>query len=347
MKLPNLQKFGLGNIIDILGVPPADRPAASYGKMAEMSPGKDSTVGHWEIMSCISDKPLPTYPDGFPDDIVDELRKQTGREFIGNFAASGTEIISQLGDEHAETGALILYTSADSVMQFAAHEDVVTIPELYKICEIARKIMTGDHSVGRIIARPFTGKSGGYFRTPRRHDFSIQAPRDTVLDLLFKQHIPTISVGKIYDLFGGRGLSETHKTQSNIEGILTTIKIASECSEGLIFTNLVDFDMLWGHRNDPQSFYNGLVQFDHFLPDITGALNPDDLLILTADHGVDPTTVSTDHSREYVPILVYSAKTSEGVDLGVRNSFADVGASVADFFGVDTQAGNSFLKEIF
>lgn len=347
MNLPNLQKFGLGNIIDIPGVPLAENPGASFGKMAEKSPGKDSTVGHWEIMSCIADKPLPTYPHGFPDDIVDELCRLTGKKFIGNIAASGTEIITRLGDEHVETGALILYTSADSVMQFAAHEDVVPIPELYKICEIARKMMTGDHSVGRIIARPFTGKSGGYFRTPRRHDFSIQAPCDTVLDLLLKRGIPTISVGKIFDLFGGRGLSEAHKTHSNIEGILTTIKIADERSEGLIITNLVDFDMLWGHRNDPQSFYNGLVQFDHFLPDITGTLGPDDLLILTADHGVDPTTVSTDHSREYVPLLVYSAKTPKAVNLGIRNSFADVGASVADFFGINAEAGNSFLNEIF
>ena len=347
MKLPNLQKFGLGNIIDILGVPPADHPAASYGKMAEKSPGKDSTVGHWEIMSCIADKPLPTYPHGFPADIIAEIGKSTGKHFIGNVAASGTEIIARLGDQHVETGHPILYTSADSVMQFAAHEDVVPIPELYEICETARKIMTGDHSVGRIIARPFTGESGGYFRTPRRHDFSIQAPCDTVLDLLLKQGIPTISVGKIFDLFGGRGLTEAHKTQSNIEGILTTIKIASERSEGLIFTNLVDFDMLWGHRNDPQSFYNGLVQFDHFLPGIIGALNPDDLLILTADHGVDPTTVSTDHSREYVPLLAYSAASPAGVNLGVRSSFADVGATAADFWGVAVKSGNSFLKEIF
>ena len=346
MDLPNLQKFGLGNIIDILGVPPVETPEASYGKMAEKSPAKDSTVGHWEIMSFLADKPLPTYPRGFPVTIVTELSRKTGKKFIGNIAASGTEIISVLGDEHVETGALILYTSADSVMQFAAHEEIVPLKELYDICEIARNIMTGIHNVGRIIARPFSGKSGNYQRTLGRHDYSITAPDNTVLDLLYNAGIPTISVGKIFDLFGGRGISEAHKTFSNFEGIMATIDVAKETSGGLIFTNLVDFDMLCGHRNDPAAFYRGLVEFDYYLPDIVETLDHRDILILTADHGVDPTTVSTDHSREYVPLLVYSPSAEKSVNLGTRSTFSDVGATVAEFFDIKTAAGASFLKDV-
>ena len=345
LKLPNLQKMGLGNIIDIAGVHPVDNPAACYGKMAEFSPAKDSTVGHWELMGHPVEKPLPTYPNGFPEEIVEALRGYTGREFIGNIPASGTEIIAQLGGEHLRTEALILYTSADSVLQIAAHEEIVAIEDLYRICRIAREIMAGEHAVGRIIARPFIGKPGSFRRTVRRHDFSLQPPGDTILDILLEKGIPTISIGKISDLFGGKGISESNPTESNTEGIEATIKIAGERKEGLIFTNLVDFDMLWGHRNDPQGFYDGLREFDESLPVILHTICAADLLMITADHGVDPTTVSTDHSREYAPILAYSPKLDRGWDLGVRKTFADVSATIAEFFKVEgTGWGDSFLS---
>ena len=345
LNLPNLGRLGLGNIVAIRGIPPAEHPTGAYGKMAEFSPGKDSTVGHWELMGHPVEKPFPTYPEGFPDDIVKRLRAETGRDFIGNKAASGTEIIAELGDEHLRTGSLILYTSADSVLQIAAHEDLVSVEELYRVCGIARRVMSGGHSVGRIIARPFLGESGNFRRTDRRHDFSLKPPGNTTLDLLKNAGIPTISVGKIYDLFGGKGFSESHPTKSNLEGIETTIRIFAEVDDGFVFTNLVDFDMLWGHRNNPEGFYGGLKEFDEYLPEIMSVFKDKDLLILTADHGVDPTTVSTDHSREYVPLLVWGGGSKAGVNLGTRKTFADVGATIADYFGIEGTAwGESFLK---
>ncbi len=345
LDLPNLGKLGLGNIHQIQGVPPVSHPAADYGKMAELSPAKDSTAGHWELMGCPVDKPFPTYPDGFPPEIVERLRRETGCEFIGNKAASGTAIIAELGEEHLRSGALILYTSADSVLQIAAHEGVVPVDRLYAVCRTAREVMQGKDAVGRIIARPFAGEPGAFRRTERRHDFSLQPPGDTVLDILKREGIPTVGVGKIIDLFGGRGLSKSHPVTSNLDNISATIELSRKLDYGLLFTNLVDFDMLWGHRNDPEGFYRGLREFDLHLPEIMATLRPGDILMITADHGVDPTTISTDHSREYVPILHWGPGRSGGRDLGVRASFADVGATAAEFFGVKgTGVGGYFVK---
>lgn len=346
MNLPALQKMGLGNILDIQGVPPEGKPLAAHGKLAEISPAKDSTVGHWEMMCCPVEHPLPTYPHGFPPQIVAELTAKTGYNYIGNIVASGTEIIDRLGEQHLSTGALILYTSADSVLQIAAHEELVLVPELYRICEIARAVMTGEHAVGRIIARPFIGTPGSFKRTPRRHDISIKPPHDSLLDILTNYNIPVHAVGKIYDLFGGRGISQTYPTKNNLEGIDKTIELIKTIPSGFIYTNLVDFDMQWGHRNDPKAFYAGLQEFDRFLPEIIDNLRQGDLLILTADHGVDPTTPSTDHSREYVPVLAYIKGGCKGVDLGTRESFADVGATAGEFLGVEMKTGESFVEEI-
>jgi phosphopentomutase len=347
INLPNLARLGLGNIIPIKGMPPAEKPKAFFGKMAELSPAKDSTAGHWELMGHPVPKPFPTYPDGFPREIVSELENTSGYKFIGNKTASGTVIINELGDDHLKTGALILYTSADSVLQIAAHEKLVPLEHLYHVCEIARSIMTGEHAVGRIIARPFLGESGKFYRTPNRHDFSLQPNNTTVLDILMAKGIDTISIGKIFDLFGGKGISGNNPTKSNTEGIEKTIEVSVKIENGLIFVNLVDFDMLWGHRNDPEGFYRGLREFNAKLPGIMQTMSSGDLLIITADHGVDPTTLSTDHSREYVPVLCWKPELKYGGDLGVRKSFADVGATVADYFNVeDTGFGESFLNEV-
>jgi phosphopentomutase len=345
--LPNLQKLGLGDIIEIEGILPEAKPLASYGKMAEISPAKDSTVGHWELMGHPVNKPFPTYPAGFPDETVKKLEAETGKKFLGNKPASGTEIIAELGKDHLRTGSLILYTSADSVLQIAAHEEIVPVEELYRVCKIARKIMTGEHSVGRIIARPFVGTPGNFTRTSRRHDFSLEPPNDTLLDILQRNNIPTIGIGKIYDLFGGKGISKSYPAKSNAEGINTVLELLKEKPAGLLFANLVDFDMMWGHRNDTQGFYAGLQEFDLALPRIMDGLNSGELVIITADHGVDPTTPSTDHSREYVPVLALIKGRETGTDLGIRKCFADVGATVGEFFRVKgTGWGESFLKNL-
>ena len=347
MNLPNLQKLGLGNILPLKGIPPSISPMGNYGKMAEKSPGKDSTAGHWELMGYPIVRPFPLFPSGFPEGIVRRLESESGRRFIGNKTASGTEIIQELGAEHLKSGALILYTSADSVLQIAAHEEKIPLAELYEICRTARKIMTGEHAVARIIARPFLGQPEDFRRTPNRRDFSLRPPRKTTLDYLSEAGISVTGIGKIFDLFGGRGVQRRRPTHSNREGIEQTIEISHRSRKGFIFTNLVDFDMLWGHRNDPEGFYQGLSEFDQSLPAIMATLGINDILMITADHGVDPTTVSTDHSREYVPLLVWGESLRRGVDLGIRGSFADVGASVMDFFNIDaTLAGNSFLPKI-
>ena len=347
LDLPNLEKLGLGRIIPIRGMKEVDNPLASYGKMAELSPAKDSTVGHWELMGCSVEEPFPVYPDGFPVDLVDELSAATGMKFIGNKPASGTEIIAELGEEHLETGALILYTSADSVLQIAAHEGKIPLTDLYRYCGIARKIMTGKHAVSRVIARPFIGVPGKFDRTSNRHDFSLPPYRETVLDLLQKSGVKTISVGKVSDLFCGQGIDTSNPTRSNLEGIEKTIQLSRELDSGFIFTNLVDFDMLWGHRNSPERFYVGLCEFDSQLPQIMDTLNEGDLLIMTADHGVDPTTESTDHSREYVPLLAWMPGMKKGKNLGIRNTFADAGATIANYFGIDgTGEGESFLSSV-
>lgn len=347
LKLPNMEAMGLGKIAPISGLSWDRESSAAYGKMAEVAPGKDSITGHWELMGYIAKRAQPTYPQGFPDHIVSRLNRETGKEFLGNIPASGTEIIKRLGEEHMRTGALILYTSADSVLQIAAHEDVTPLEELYRICWIARGIMEGEDAVGRVIARPFVGEPGNFRRTANRRDFSLAAPEDTILDLLLRAGIDVLGIGKIEDLFAGRGLSRAVHTRSNKQGLQETLGAIKSDTTGLIFTNLVDFDMLWGHRNDAEGYYNGLKEVDGFLPQIMEALQPGDLLVLTADHGCDPTTPSTDHSREYVPILVYGQKIKRDVNLGTRKAFADLGATITEYFGVEgTGVGKSFWDEV-
>ncbi|TKJ39833.1 phosphopentomutase [candidate division LCP-89 bacterium B3_LCP] len=348
LQLPNFEALGLGKISPLPGLSDTVKATAAYGLMAEKAPGKDSITGHWELMGHVASRAQPTYPEGFPARIVNRLREETGHQYIGNYPASGTEIIKELGGEHVRTGEIILYTSADSVLQLAAHEEIVPLDELYEICRTARRIMDGKDAVGRIIARPFVGEEGNFVRTTNRKDFALQAPDNTVLDLLIEAGIEVLGIGKIDDLFGGRGLSEVVHTKSNMQGLEETTKAIQSERTGLIFTNLVDFDMLWGHRNDPDGYYSGLREVDQFLPTLLEALKPEDMLIFTADHGCDPTTISTDHSREYVPIIIYGKSLKPDVDIGVRKSFADLGASIADYFGIrGTGAGVSFLPQIY
>ncbi len=355
LQMPVCASLGLGNIVPIDGLTPTYKPHACFGKMAEISPGKDSTSGHWEIGGVILKKPFPTYPKGFPRNLVDSFEKKAGIKTIGNVPASGTEIIKELGQKHLETGALILYTSADSVFQLAAHENIVPVERLYEICRMAREMLHSEHGVGRVIARPFIGKPGNFTRTANRRDFSLKPPGDTFLDRLQKKDIPTISIGKIYDLFAGRGISRSIKTKSNADVMEKLTSELETTPKGLHFANLVDFDMLWGHRNDVQSFARGLEEFDKWLSSYLDVLNDDDLLIITADHGCDPTlTDSTDHTREYVPLLVYNKKIKIGISLGTRKTFADIAATIDEIFDLgghfkQKQAGitpRSFLKEI-
>ncbi len=347
LHLPHLGALGLGNITEVAGVPPISHPQGAYGRMAEQSRGKDTTVGHWELAGLISPRPLPTYPNGFPEDLVHEFERRIGRQVLGNYPASGTVIIEQLGEEHMRTGRPILYTSADSVFQVAAHEEVIPLPELYHICEIAREMLQGEHPVGRVIARPFVGEPGHFTRTANRRDWSLPPPAETVLDRLTTSGHKVVAVGKIEDIFAGRGIAEAEHTQDNMDGVDKTLIFMSRNEAGLIFTNLVDFDMRWGHRNDPQGYARALEEFDARVPELQKALRPDDLLILTADHGCDPTTPSTDHSREYVPLLVCGPTVRPGVDLGTRATFADVAATIAEAFGIGPwPVGKSFLSEI-
>jgi phosphopentomutase len=347
LKLPNLKGLGLGNIDAISGVSPNAAASANFGKMAELSAGKDSTSGHWEIMGLITEKPFPVYPNGFPPEVILSFEEATGKKILGNKPASGTEIIKELGEEHIRTGKPIVYTSADSVFQIAAHEDVIPVDELYQMCTAARNLLVGEHAVVRVIARPFIGKPGSFQRTERRKDFSLPPPSDTVLDILKRNNHPVVGLGKIEDLFAGRGLTAAVHSKNNSDGVDKLIEAMKEFRRGLIFINLVDFDMLWGHRNDPRAFADGLEEFDRRLPEVTQPLQKEDVLIITADHGCDPTTPSTDHSREYVPLQVYGQSITKGKNLGVRESFADVGATIADIFGVNgTGRGKSFLEEI-
>ncbi|MDE3057724.1 MAG: phosphopentomutase [Bacteroidota bacterium] len=346
--LPALQSLGLGNISSLKGVPPAVHPRACYGKMSEVSKGKDSTTGHWEISGLIVQNDFPYYPAGFPPDVVEKFLSATGAKgMLGNKAASGTEIIQELGDEHLRTGYPIVYTSADSVFQIAAHEDVIPLESLYAMCRTVRdEVMVGKHAVGRVIARPFTGASGGYTRTTNRKDFALAAPGTTVLDILHRGGIPTVSIGKIDDLFSGRGLKEKIHTHSNAEGIEEIISSSRSVQYGFLMANLVDFDMLFGHRQDARGMATALEYFDSKLPEILSEIHHDDVLVITADHGNDPTDKSTDHSREYVPLLWYSENGKHGADLGIRKTFADAGKTVAEYFGVDGSdlAGTSFLR---
>ena len=346
LDLPNLQRMGLGNLTSIEGVPPRSDCTASYGMMCELSKGKDTTTGHWEMAGIITERPFPTYPHGFPAEVIGEFEQAIGRGTLGNYPASGTEIIKELGEEHVQTGKPIVYTSADSVFQIAAHEDVIPVEQLYDMCLKARNILTGEHNVGRVIARPFVGTPGSFNRTDRRRDFSVEPPYPMILDRLHEAGIQVIGIGKICDIFTGRGLTECVHITGNPDGINKTIKAIRTDKKGFIFTNLVDFDMLYGHRNDPQGFAFGLREFDDRLPEIQDAMNPDDLLLITADHGVDPTTPGTDHSREKVPLLVWG-KNSRCVNMGERETFADIAATLSEFYALTPwPMGKSFLDEI-
>lgn len=347
LSLPNLQKLGLGNIEKIDGVNPASNPEASFGKMAEQSKGKDSTTGHWELSGLLVDKDFDYFPNGFPKQITNRFLEMTKcNGFLGNKAASGTEIIKELGDEHMKTGFPIIYTSADSVFQIAAHQDVIPLEKLYEICDLTRnKVLQEPLNVGRVIARPFIGTSGNYTRTVYRRDFSLDPPAETILDILLKNNIQTVAIGKINDLFNYKGIVIQEKTKSNSEGFDKILSYASNANNNFIFTNLVDFDVYFGHRNDAYGFADALKQFDDFLPYFLAALDESDRLILTADHGNDPTTPSTDHSREYVPLLFYRKNTSSK-NLGTRKTFADAGKTVADFFNIiNNLKGISFLDK--
>ncbi len=346
LDLPNLAALGLGNVAPLAGMPPAAEPAGSYGVMRETSPGKDSTSGHWEMTGVELKSPFPTYPDGFPPEIMEAFEKAIGRGTLGNYAASGTVIIQDLGDEHVRTGKPIVYTSADSVFQIAAHEEVIPVEDLYGMCRKAREILRGPHAVGRVIARPFVGSSGHYTRTTGRKDFSLEPVDKTLLDLLSEAGYDVITAGKVCYLFARRGVTESVKAPTNKDVVDSVLSLLGRESRGLLFANLVDFDMLWGHRNDVDGFYGGLVEFDRRLPEILAAMREDDALFITADHGNDPTTPSTDHSREQVPVLAVGSRVRPGVDLGVRGSFADLGATIAENFGIRLKAGKSFLKEI-
>jgi phosphopentomutase len=347
LKLPNLEKLGLGKIENIRGVKNSLNAIGNYGKMAELSIGKDSTAGHWEMMGVILKKPFPVYPCGFPREIIDEFEKRIKRKTIGNYPASGTEIIAKLGEEHQRTGYPIVYTSGDSVFQIAAHREVISLDELHQMCQIARELLQGEHAVARVIARPFVGQPENFIRTPERRDYSVQPFEETILDQLIARGYITMGIGKIEDLFGGRGISQAVHTESNRDGVQKTVEVMQSAKSGLIFTTLVDFDTLWGHRNDPAGFAQGLEEFDSLLPLILNSLKKEDMLILTADHGCDPTTPSTDHSREYVPLVVYGKSLREDVYLGTRKTFADIGQTVVEVFELKgTSIGTSFLKEV-
>ena len=342
---PNLEKMGLFNIEGVGGG--VDAPRASFARMRERSMGKDTTIGHWEIAGIVSPQPLPTYPNGFPADLIAEFEKRTGKKTICNLPYSGTDVIRDYGDEHCKTGALIVYTSADSVFQIAAHEDVVPIADLYRYCEIARELLTGEHAVGRVIARPFTGEHP-YARTPRRHDYSLIPPAKTIADVLQERGFATISVGKIFDIFAGKGFSESNPTPNNAGGMAKTDEIAARDFTGLCFTNLVDFDMVFGHRNNIAGYAQALTEFDAWLGGFAERMGEDDICIITADHGCDPATPSTDHSREHTPMLIFGKSIREGVDLGTRASFADIGATILESFGITDGgvAGESFYSAV-
>lgn len=348
MELKNMLSIGLSHIEGGEGLATGEySPEGAFGKLAESSKGKDTTTGHWEIAGIIIDNPFPTYPNGFPKEVIDEFEKLTGRKVIANCPASGTEIIERLGKEHMETGALIVYTSADSVFQIAAHEEIVPIEELYDICQKARDMLTGSHAVSRVIARPFLGSPGSFKRTSNRKDFSIEPIKDTMLDHIKASGLPVAAVGKIEDIFSGRGITQAVHTTSNMDGVDKTLAYMDTVANGLIFTNLVDFDMLYGHRNDVDGYADALIAFDNRLPEIKAKLRPDDILMITADHGCDPTTESTDHSREYIPLLIYGDKVKAGVNIGTRKTFSDIGKTILDYLSVEGALdGESFLKLI-
>jgi len=348
-KLPNLFKLGLGNIVNLKNVKPVKEAIGIYGKMSEKSASKDTTIGHWEIAGIITEKPFPTYPNGFPEDLLKKFMEVTGvKGYLGNKPASGTEIIKELGEEHIRTGYPIVYTSADSVFQIAAHEEVIPIEKLYEICRKTREILVGEHNIGRVIARPFIGKPGNFVRTERRRDFSVSPPGETLLDKVKKAGKDVVAIGKIEDIFAQQGITEAIHTGNNRDGIQAIYEyIKNDKINGLVFANLVDFDMLYGHRRNIEGYYNALVEFDKAIPKFLKNLKDDDILFITADHGNDPTFKGTDHTREYVPVLGYGAKIKSNFNIGVRETFADLGQTIAEILNVEkTKDGTSFWNLI-
>lgn len=344
-KLPHMNQLGLGHIDGLEGLEKPEKFSGAVARMAERSKGKDTTTGHWEIAGLILDHPFPTYPNGFPKEIIDAFEKAIGTKTIGNCVASGTEIIARLGEEHMKTGFPIVYTSADSVFQIAAHEEIIPIEKLYEMCQIARNMLTGEHAVGRVIARPFLGQPGNFKRTDRRRDFSLKPIKKTVLEFAKEQGFEVRAVGKIEDIFAGQGVTHAVHIHDNMDGVDQTINWMKEEFSGILFTNLVDFDMVYGHRNNVEGYAKALVDFDNRLPEIMNNMKDEDILIITADHGCDPTTESTDHSREYTPLLVYGKPVKAGVNLHTRESFSDIAATVADYLGIKAEIeGKSFLE---
>lgn len=347
VNLPNLQRIGLGNIRPLQGVPPASNPRGAFGKCALRSNGKDTTTGHWEMAGIILEKAFPTYPNGFPAAVIERFISETGvTGILGNYPASGTEIIKELGAEHFQTGKPIVYTSGDSVFQIAAHELVIPLPRLYEICEIARRILDGENKVGRVIARPFLGEPGSFYRTENRHDYAVPPPRENLLPALAEEGLDVVCIGKIASIYDSLGVTQDLTAKNNEQSIDQTIQALGDDTRGLIFSNLVDFDMLYGHRRDTEGYARALEHFDARLPEIEAAMNDDDLMIITADHGNDPTYPGTAHTREYAPLIVYGKKAGAGVDLGTRQSLADIGQTIAGNFGLQLIAGESFLPQI-
>lgn len=345
--MPNLQKLGLFNIDGVDCWPKESSPTGAFGRLQEASKGKDTTIGHWEISGIYSPKPLPTYPEGFPEEVIREFEEKTGRRVLCNKPYSGTDVIRDYGKEHVETGALIVYTSADSVFQIAAHESIVPPEELYRYCRIAREMLKGEHGVGRVIARPFTGEYPNFTRTSNRHDFSMEPPAVTMLDQLSEKGFDVIAVGKINDIFVGKGVTEAIGTKNNADGIERTLGYLQKDFNGLCFINLVDFDMLYGHRNDVDGYAKALAYFDEKLPELLAGLRDDDLLMITADHGCDPSTPSTDHSREYIPWVITGKQVKAGANLGTSPTFANIGATILEYFGIEPRiTGKSSLNEI-
>jgi len=348
LALPNLVRLGLANITPLDHLAPSANPQGCYGKGATHSPGKDTTTGHWEMAGIWLPQAFPVYKQGFPRDLIEQFERAIGRKTIGNKPASGTEIIKELGEEHVRTGFPIVYTSGDSVFQIAAHEDVIPIAELYRMCEIARKMLDGSHKVGRVIARPFTGAPGNFRRTERRHDYAVEPPRPMLMDVLAGRNVPVFGIGKIHDIYNGRGVDRYVTTRNNADGMQKLHSRLGEQTSGLIFTNLVDFDMLYGHRKDVEGFAKSLEEFDALLAPLLNAMAPRDLLMITADHGCDPDPAwpTTDHSREYVPIVTYSREGKRGVNLGIRDTLADMGQTIAENFDGEIPNGTSFLPLI-
>jgi phosphopentomutase len=347
LHLPNLQGLGLGNIRPLAGVPAISNPRGGFGKCALKSNGKDTTTGHWEMAGIILEKAFPTYPKGFPQPVINEFIDKTRVPgILGNIPASGTEIIKDLGDEHVRTGKPIVYTSADSVFQIAAHEEVIHLDRLYEICEIARDMLRGEHEVGRVIARPFLGQPGAFYRTENRHDYAVPPPRENLLPLLSDHGLDVVSIGKIASIYDSEGVTQDLTAKNNEQSIDQTIKALNDQTRGLIFSNLVDFDMLYGHRRDTEGYARALEHFDARWPEIENAMNDGDLLMITADHGNDPTYPGTDHTREYAPLIVFGKKARRGVSLGTRESLADIGRTIAENFRLNLAAGDSFLGEL-